>query len=185
MSTRITYRHRELARSILQEIIATQFKGVELSPEEAIIAFADNCLNIIDVVPLKCTSSMNDNLQRRMTKLIEKVLTCNPRDKPAWVAKTEVVLHLSERMLGILPSGKTFPSLDPKTVVHRQRSVAIGTYSTPNLIADKMSLHLLSALKADGPLDIDVADLSLEAGHFPISLLAQQTGSPVRFFRNG
>ncbi|MEI9925417.1 MAG: N-6 DNA methylase [Bradyrhizobium sp.] len=98
------------------------------------------------------------------------------------MAKAEGTMHFCERLLGTLPNGERASSLDPRTLVHRQRSLSCGTYSTPGVIARQVSRDLLTAIRSNGKRTADIADLSLEAGHFALSSLAENTSLRVRFF---
>ena len=140
-------------------------------------------LEAADHVPGRDSArTARDKSKERIAQIIAKAVSERLRAKPAWAATAEVILHITERMLGICPSAEMGPSIDRKTDAHRQRSVKCGTYSTPDFIADGMSRDLLQALESNRHARIDVADLSLEAGHFALSLLSQLPSRSVRFF---
>ena len=177
MPTRITYRQHNAARATLQELI--QNKTVQ---EDPLLAFVELCLGTgvsgNRIYPAK------PRLQKLQGKLIETIyramITSSPQ-KPSWAAKVEAVLHLSERMLGMIPSRPMSVALDSRTAVHRQRRIACGTYSTPDFIADKMCKDLLDALASERRQRADIADLSLEAGNFALSLISQSSLPTIRF----
>ena len=148
------------------------------TPPDYALAFADCCLRLSDRVH---TRSVSPELQVQLAELISSAIASN-EETSDWVAKAEAIMHFCERLLGVLPSGERPPSLDPKTLVHRQRSLACGTYSTPDVITHQVSRDLLAAIRANGKRTADIADLSLEAGHFALSVIAENSPLRVRFF---
>ena len=183
MQTRLTYRHHEFFRAALPCIVAGHVKEKNVPPENETNALVTLCLSAADHVPGRDSArTARDKSKERIAQIIAKAVSERLRAKPAWAATAEVILHITERMLGICPSAEMGPSIDRKTDAHRQRSVKCGTYSTPDFIADGMSRDLLQALESNRHARIDVADLSLEAGHFALSLLSQLPSRSVRFF---
>jgi hypothetical protein len=84
-------------------------------------------------------------------------------------------------MLGMVPSWLTGVPVDPRTAVHRERGIACGTYSTPDFVVDEMCKDLLAELALERRPRADIADFSLEAGNFALSLIAQSPLPGIRF----
>ncbi|OED00951.1 hypothetical protein A9Z06_13520 [Rhizobium sp. YK2] len=103
-------------------------------------------------------------------------------DKARWLIQAEIVLHLSERLLGMT----TPPGLRTEhdsIEVHRLRRKDCGTYSTPNHIVDNIVSRTLLALDAGkrSGATTNIVDLSAEAGHFALATLALAERRSVHF----
>ena len=183
MSTRETFRHRRVASEALREIAARYSSIKDGSHIQPIIAFVQVCLQAASNEPYQSSRSpVTSATFAQIARVISIAVERHPRTKPAWTAEAAAILHLTERMLGILPSGRTYNSLIPSLAVHRRRSVSCGTYSTPDAIADQMCRDLLAEFAKVNQKSIDVADLSVEAGQFPLSLLGQEPKFRTRIF---
>jgi hypothetical protein len=104
-------------------------------------------------------------------------------EKPRWLIEAELVLHLSERLLG---QSRWSPVTGPAasaTQVHRTRRRACGTYSSPNYIADRLCQSVFSELRrtSRGPRPLRVVDLSAEAGHFALAARSQPNRPALEF----
>jgi hypothetical protein len=177
MLTRTTYRQRDAVWSLLCGLFESRVSTGHVLPNYA-LAFADCCLRFSNRIR---TQSVSLKLQDQLAEMLSSAVAASG-NTPDWLTKAETIMHFCERLLGVLPSGERLPSLDPRTLVDRPRSLACGTYSTPGIIARQVSRDLLAAIRADGKRAADVADLSLEAGHFALSVIAENSPLRVRFF---
>jgi SAM-dependent methyltransferase len=182
MLTRITYRYRDLARAALREVLADEPDQRHVLPEAVIVTLVDRFINVAKGLSCQRLNPADGALDRDIGRLLAKAAQRSPKGRPAWATTGQVVLHLTERMLDISPSGEPLASTLPSTVVLRRRSRLVGTYSTPDLVVGQMSRQLLRALEAEGRVRADIIDLSLEGGHFAHSMLVQRPRAAVRFF---
>lgn len=182
MSTRLTYRNRHRALTILAEIAATQSNARRVSSWHPILAFADLCFNIAGPESQPDEQPVSSKSRAVLAEILAQSTKNRVASKPAWAAQAEAVLHLCERMLGILPAGDD--GANPRLVGFPRdgRSVPCGTYSTPDFVADQVTRQVLKSLGAMRRSRVDIADLSLEAGHFALSTLGQTPSTQVNFF---
>jgi hypothetical protein len=114
-----------------------------------------------------------------------QVACCAARpDKPVWLIKAEIVLHISERLLGKSGQEERWGrSLAKQVRVHRVRQRECGTYSTPNYVADALFDCVIGELRGSGLKPSSrpkkIVDLSMEAGHFPLVALARGGQLPI------
>lgn len=118
-----------------------------------------------------------------LKRLVTRSAILSP-EKPQWLIEAEVVLHLSERMLGLSRWSASDSKAAPAIQVHRTRRRACGTYSTPNYIADHLCAAVFPELgqRSVGSQPLRVLDLSAEAGHFALAALAFPNRPSLEFF---
>lgn len=182
MPTRITFRDHRTACEALQELISVQrngAKGKKLDPDGFVATFAGFCLNEDGDQFSRINGALME-LRCKLRQAVSRAASVNSPGRPEWAKRLTAVLHLSERVLGILPKGLS--RLDPRTAVHRRRGINCGTYSTPDFVADEMCCDLLDEFPLGGRSRLDIADLSLEAGHFALSLLTACDSRTIRFY---
>lgn len=183
MSARHTYRYHQLAQSILTSIDRIRSAG-EADSRSSVSIFAELCHAIARGAP-HAARKHGRALELVLDRLIAETRAQHPR-KPEWLVISEIILHLSERLLGQVTQERAHDLSARKISVHRTRSALCGTYSTPDFVADQVTKAALSELgrgragASDKP--VEVIDLSLEAGHFALSLLGQGPRMPVRFY---
>jgi len=98
----------------------------------------------------------------------------------SWFDYLEAALHISERMLGAEIRGRAG---NRRIVIapQRRRGQCCGAYSTPGCIAQSLVQDAIKALGQSRRLRM--IDLSLEAGQFPITTLANaESGTSVEFY---
>lgn len=104
-------------------------------------------------------------------------------EKPVWLTDAELVLHLSERLLGQSRWTRTESQTAIATKVHRTRRRAYGTYSSPNYIADRLCAAVFAELGSlgRGTVSLRMVDLSAEAGHFVLAARSHASRPAVEF----
>lgn len=186
MQTRITFREHKTAQAALQALVSHKLNsngGKKLNGEEPLLSFADFCLQAAtDHHAEKPVHAELLELQQKLGSAITRAAETRSCQKPAWAAKLEAVVHFSERVLGMAPPRAIRGTPDPRTIVHRKRSLPCGTYSTPDFIVDDMCRDLLAALSKVRAAWVNIADLSLEVGHFPLGLLACPSPLKICFY---
>ena len=93
---------------------------------------------------------------------------------PRWFWYLEAALHMNERMLG---ASFDAPRRSPGIAIDeaRQRGRLCGAYSTPHYIAEALVGDVLRALGTRRKATM--VDLSLEAGQFPVTVMAEAPSS--------
>jgi len=95
-------------------------------------------------------------------------------DQPRWFWYLEAALHMNERILGAhvaIRNRKSKLVIDPA----RRRGRLCGAYSTPHYIAEALVGDVLRALGS--AQRATMLDLSVEAGQFPVTVLAKAPAS--------
>ena len=184
MSERATYRLVNQARDALQYIVSNLVEEGPGDPSGAVVVLANLLLKSASGLP-GCTAKersmlASTPLRRLAGDLRGSLFRTFPNGTPAAVTAT-AIMHLSERLLGLRPSGNTLASLPSNTLVHRARSRPFGTYSTPDFVADLVTSDLMTQFHNDS-CEYDVADLSVEAGHFALSVLANRRSKRIQFY---
>lgn len=114
-------------------------------------------------------------------RVLEEGARSNSSEMPVWFAYLETALHMSERMLGARLAKSKSGSAPVKIEGLRLRGRPCGAYSTPQFIVDSVLEDAFAAFSTGGELDI--LDLSVEAGHFPVSVASQAPqGARFHFF---
>jgi hypothetical protein len=144
------------------------------------VRLVDACLRI-------CGAELNhgfegeEPVESEICRVLRKAADARAEGKPLWAGYAEATLHFTERTLGMysspLKSGES-ALIAPE----RTRGLDCGTYSTPDFIADTMAKELLAYLERSSFSSLDIVDLSMEAGQFPLSLLIQGSARRIRFY---
>jgi hypothetical protein len=146
------------------------------------LIFADLCHAAIAGLVPDAAGKVAFGLEIALDRLVAGMRAQYPQ-KPDWLLISEIVLHLSERLLGLTTQEG---DLVAKIAVHRTRSAMCGTYSTPDFVADGVTKSVLVELRRSRMLasgvPAEVIDLSLEAGHFGLSLLGHVPLNPIHFY---
>jgi hypothetical protein len=103
-------------------------------------------------------------------KILDQAAKANLREQPAWFAYLEAALHISERMLGAMLSESRGRKLQIAIEKARLRGKPCGAYSTPHFIVQAVLSDVFAA--TIGRTRLNMLDLSVEAGHFPVSVVA-------------
>jgi len=182
MTTRHTYHYNALAQTILTRIDQARRKGA-LDGGFSLSIFAELCHAIVGG-KTHTARKYAAGLEPVLERLVEEMSTQYPR-KPEWLVGSEIILHLSERLLGCTTEACE-ADLVPKLAVQRTRSAHCGTYSTPDFVADQITKTVLTELGSlrarTGHKPVEIIDLSLEAGHFALSLIGQAPLGRVHFY---
>lgn len=148
--------------------------GLEETP---VITFAQLCFQSLAGAPAEALGAFSHVLKQ----LASRCASLSP-EKPRWLTDAELILHLSERLLGLSRWSLAASQTASATRVHRTRRQACGTYSSPNYIADRVCATVFSELqRRSGTRPITMVDLSAEAGHFALAARAQAHRPPVEF----
>ncbi|MGH0288698.1 Eco57I restriction-modification methylase domain-containing protein [Sinorhizobium medicae] len=177
MSARLSYQYHKHAKAALKGVqdVFVEKNGPRAFP---VSAFAQFCFDTLEGE----TGYLTPDFSARLDGLVAAAERLRP-DKARWLAQAEIILHLSERLLGIAaPTGQKagYDSIE----VHRLRRKDCGTYSTPNHIVDNIVRRTLLALDAEKTRNrgtINVVDLSAEAGHFALATLGLADRRNVHF----
>lgn len=114
-------------------------------------------------------------------RVLDEGAHANPSDIPRWFAYLEAALHMSERMLGARVVKARKSNSQVKIEPLRLRGQPCGAYSTPHFIVDSVLDDVFAAASTDKK--IDILDLSVEAGHFPVSVAARApNGARIDFY---
>ena len=105
-----------------------------------------------------------------LRQVLDEGALSNSCDVPLWFAYLETVLHMSERMLGARVVKSRSSSYPVKIEPLRLRGQPCGTYSTPHFIVDSVLKDVFTL--GCSTKELDMLDLSVEAGHFPVSVAA-------------
>jgi tRNA1(Val) A37 N6-methylase TrmN6 len=104
-------------------------------------------------------------------RVLDEGARSNSSDMPFWFAYLETALHMSERMLGARLAKSKSGGTPVRIEELRLRGRPCGAYSTPHFIVDSVLDDVFGIHSTTRALDI--LDLSVEAGHFPVSIAAQ------------
>src|SRR6266480_4320540 len=185
MQTRITFREHKTAHQAVQELVSLRLKengGCKLRPEEPLSLFADFCFAAAEGQQAKASGEgALADLQLRLGEVISRAVVAS-RGKSAWAGRVEAIMHLCERALGSVSSEFLRGVPDPRTEVHRRRSLPVGTYSTPDFVVDAMCGEMLESFPRATRRALKIADLSMELGHFPLSLLRSSANRAIDFY---
>jgi tRNA1(Val) A37 N6-methylase TrmN6 len=146
----------------------------------ALAKFARLCFNTFSGKP----NIILGNFSKVLLDLADYSAQLYPQ-KPRWAIEAEIVLHLSERLLGTARPTDAASKAQAAIAVHRVRRRDCGTYSTPNYIVDDLICRVLAVLRRSGrsrQTPCRIVDLSVEAGHFPLVLAGQKVRPGVEFF---
>jgi tRNA1(Val) A37 N6-methylase TrmN6 len=104
-------------------------------------------------------------------RILDQGAKANSSDMPRWFAYLEAALHMSERMLGVRVAKTKATGSALKIEPLRTRGQPCGAYATPQFIVDSVLEEVFSIVRTDNP--VDMLDLSVEAGQFPVSVAAR------------
>ena len=124
--------------------------------------------------------SLDDTSLAALWRVLDEGARSNSSDMPLWFAYLETALHMSERMLGARLSKSNSGSIPVRIEELRLRGRPCGAYSTPHFIVDAVLEDVFGTLCTAGELDF--LDLSVEAGHFPVSIAAHPDRARINFF---
>jgi hypothetical protein len=127
------------------------------------LRFATQALNREDLI-------IKDPNLLTLWKILDQAARMNLTEQPTWFAYLEAALHMSERMLGAQLS--KVPGQKPHLAIEisRLRGKPCGAYSTPHFIVHAVLSDVFAT--TNGSKRLNMLDLSVEAGHFPISVVA-------------
>lgn len=173
MPSRITYKYLKLGQRSIQYF---RTKRCSTPPQ---VSLTDECIRIAQADLMQFCDTAPDGIEGQLCNALRDGAAARAPDKPLWAGYTEAMLHFVERTLGMQTAvGRQDIKIHP----HRLRGQLCGTYSTPDFIADTMIRELTDNLDLGSARGLDVLDLSLEAGQFPLSLLIAGCSRPVRFY---
>jgi hypothetical protein len=164
LSTRVTFRHVDLARELALTKERANLSGRSALACPPAVNLAERCFRVSESL---LQGGRNECAHDRESAGIAAVLRSATNDRPEGADRMGhalAVLHFVERTLGL---GKKRHKAS--FVQGRVRSRNCGTYSTPDYIVDGMLQDLFSAFVAErrrSPLTI--LDMSLEGGHFAL-----------------
>jgi tRNA1(Val) A37 N6-methylase TrmN6 len=104
-------------------------------------------------------------------RILDQGAKANSPDMPRWFAFLEAALHMSERMLGVRVAKTRTAGSALKIEPLRTRGQPCGAYATPQFIVDSLLEEVFSIVSTESP--VDMLDLSVEAGQFPVSVAAR------------
>jgi hypothetical protein len=127
------------------------------------LRFATQALNREDLI-------IKDPNLLTLWKVLDQAAQVNQTQQPLWFAYLEAALHMSERMLGAQLS--KVPGQKPCIAIEtpRLRGKPCGAYSTPHFIVHAVLSDIFAT--NNGSKRLNMLDLSVEGGHFPISVVA-------------
>ncbi len=181
MSTRVTYRHLPLAREAVEVLIRNRAR---ISPssvrQSAAVELLDMCLRISEeLLAGPADGKPREEMEARVARVLRTAAEEQTVTQSARLRYALAALHFVERTLGFeIPktsgrgSGlKNARATAGKRLVmcgERLRRQNCGAYSTPDFIVQSMLEDLFAFLRSEEVGSVDVLDLSMEAGHFPI-----------------
>jgi len=173
MPSRVTFKYLKLAQESIQ-YFTTKRDGTR--PQ---VWLTEECIRIARADLTRSCNTMPNGIEGQICRALRDAAAARAPGKPLWAGYTEAMLHFVERTLGMHAAVGT-----RNVTVHRLRARGqmCGTYSTPDFIADTMVRELTDNLAHSSCRQVDVLDLSLEAGQFPISLLIKEFPQPIRFY---
>ena len=180
MSSRVTFRHLAVAEKALLHFASKQTTQGTTGGEAPQIRLVEACLRI-------CREELNhgfeaeEQVEGEICGVLRKAADARADGKPLWAGYAEAALHFAERTLGMYSSrlkGRESALINPE----RTRGLNCGTYSTPAFIGDTMVKELLEHLERSSLSSLDIVDLSLEAGQFPLTLLIQGSTRRIHFY---
>ena len=163
---------------MLSEIISEDREECPPTPTHLIKTLADR------LIAAARTSNCAEECSEKWTwlqGLIAAAREARPRGTPSWAVAAVTILHLTERTLGLLPTGPS-SLITHQEAVHRRRRQPYGTYSTPDPIVDRMCGQLDNAFRFSRGTPLAIADLSMEAGHYGLGLLSSSSKRTVCFY---
>jgi hypothetical protein len=181
MSARLCHGHHRRALEALRRVEGALFSGL-LTGSAPLQIFVRLCFSAFDNPSSQARTHLGTFIDS-LTTLRAASVAARP-DKPAWLIESEIVLHVSERLLGYADRDVCCGSVLAEQVrVHRVRQRECGTYSTPNYVADSLFDCVIEELRRSGlrapSMPARIVDLSVEGGHFPLVALARAERMPL------
>lgn len=181
MSTRVTFRHMPLVEQAMCALAASSNDPAPTVP------FLDMCLRVCEkALRGTCGDSAERNLEADIREVLKTAALADGNGTSPRVRYAFAILHLVERALGFtLLDRKGRHGRTQRLVIsnERQRGQRCGTYGTPDAICHTMVKELTDHLVGDRRRSADVLDLSVEAGHFPLTFAVNRPNSlNIRFF---
>lgn len=177
MSAKLCFHYHKRAKDLLLALDADVGRAAA-TDHGAIPTFATLCLQSLSD---RKVAGLGDFAQV-LRRLVQRSARATP-GKPMWVVEAEVVLHLSERLLGQAQGGATGAASPLAISTHRTRRRSCGTYSTPDHIVDDLCRSVIAKLNEGnrGSKPRTVVDLSAEAGHFVLGTIATPDRPAIDF----
>ena len=177
-STKLTFGSRGLARRAALALVAGSIRRGE-APVPPALALADRSLRIYRAA-VGDSSPLRNAIDAGVASVLRAVSAGPARSHYALA-----VLHFVERLIGLSPPRAPGQRREPTTsggdgaefTAARKRAADCGTYGTPDDIADDMISDLLAAVRTSGRRSVDILDLSMEGGQFPLTLAAARRPS--------
>ncbi len=186
LSTRVTYKHLGLACELAAAAVYRhpQHKNRLSIPAASLL---DRCLRVSENLLRGTASDIEGSPE---SARIAEVLTAaaeGQRKEEKRTSYATATLHFVERTLGLirLPCRKDIRKARKSTAFteERRRARLCGTYSTPDFIVQSMFEELFSALNKDKESELEILDLSVEAGHFALAARRWASrGRKIRFY---
>jgi N-6 DNA Methylase len=170
-STRLTYHNLAFAREAALTLSREQSRRGADGAATPVLALADRCLKIHGAAAHDF-SRLTHEMDPRIASVLQTA-SASPRRADYAIA----VLHFVERMIGLSHACQSVSAAHSSAdgagfELERRRSRNCGTYGTPNAIADVLVEDVLMSAAKSCNKPIDVLDLSLEGGHFPLTVAA-------------
>jgi len=181
MSTRVTYRHLPLAREAVEVLIRSRAR-ISLSNvrQSAAVELLDMCLRISEeLLAAPANGKHSEEMEDRVARVLQTAAEEQTIIESARLRYALAALHFVERTLGFeISKGSrrksrltnTRATAEKRLVIcgERLRRQHCGAYSTPDFIVQSMLEDLFAFLRSEELGSVNVLDLSMEAGHFPI-----------------
>jgi N-6 DNA Methylase len=124
---------------------------------------------------------VKDSNLHTLWRILDQAAKINLPEMPPWFAYLEAALHMSERMLGAQLSEARRQRAHFSIETNRLRGQPCGAYATPHFIVETVLSDVFATVKSDRRLSM--LDLSVEAGHFPVSVVAHAPqGCRISFY---
>jgi hypothetical protein len=174
LSTRVTYKHLELACELAVKG-CFNVSHSHTRPGSPTLSLLERCLHASENLLNGDTKDFERDAGLAQIAHVLTAASGYDRAEEKRSSYALAALHFVERTLGLTtraprPGKRHRVPGRMRFCLERRRARECGTYSTPDFIVQSMLGELFFALEQDKEEFVDVMDLSIEGGHFPLAM---------------